>query len=58
MAHSAATRENIRTTSKRLTWAQEQDLIEKKGRLKTKEHAKRQAITEAMEARGLTYRDR
>lgn len=58
MAQQHATRENIRTTSKKLEWEQEEVLNLGKKRVKGKARDRKQAIASAMEARGLTYRDR
>lgn len=58
MAQQHSTRQSIRQTSKVLTWEQEQALMASKRFVKGKVHAKRQRITEDLEAKGLTYRDR
>lgn len=58
MAQQHATRENIRTTSKVLTWDQEEARKASKRIIKGKVLTNRQRIAESLEARGLTYRDR
>ena len=58
MAQQHSTRVNIRTTSKVLTWEQEEALMASKRVNKGKVQANRKRITEALESRGLTYRDR